>query len=263
MFAALVASMVTITLASNPAGVAYLETKALESDVVKTPTGLQYKVLESGPVEGRHPGLTDPCKCHYAGTMIDGQEFDSSYKRGTPATFAPRQVIRGWTEAMQLMRPGDKWELYIPSELAYGSQDKGPIIKADSVLVFTLQIIACKNSDEMQMSPNPVAPRERVNRGGMGMGERPLGNLVDTLKPDQLKAAREYMVASQGGMGGKGRAGMGDGMGMDKEKLAILQKKLEETGIDVATIKQIERQAQAQRVRRRQTARKNRQERMK
>ena len=57
-------------------------------------------------------------KCHYAGTMIDGQEFDSSYKRGTPATFAPRQVIRGWTEAMQLMRPGDKWELYIPSELA-------------------------------------------------------------------------------------------------------------------------------------------------
>ena len=113
------------------------------------------------------------------------------------------------------------------------------------------------------MSPNPVAPRERVNRGGMGMGERPLGNLVDTLKPDQLKAAREYMVASQGGMGGKGRAGMGDGMGMDKEKLGILQKKLEETGIDVATIKQIERQAQAQRVRRRQTARKNRQERMK
>ena len=78
--------------------------------------------------DGRPVALSD--RVSTTGTMIDGTEFDSSYKRGKPAVFAPRQVIKGWTEAMQLMRPGDKWELYIPSELAYGSQDKGACVRA-------------------------------------------------------------------------------------------------------------------------------------
>jgi FKBP-type peptidyl-prolyl cis-trans isomerase FklB len=72
--------------------------------------------------DGMYVTLDSPCECHYSGTLIDGTEFDSSYKRGKPLTFAPNQVIKGWTEAMQLMKEGGKWELYIPSELAYGER---------------------------------------------------------------------------------------------------------------------------------------------
>ena len=85
-----------------------------------------------------------PCSCHYRGTLTDGTEFDSSYKRGSPATFAPNQVIKGWTEAMQLMKEGDKWELYIPSELAYGDRQRGQYITPGAVLVFELEILAVK-----------------------------------------------------------------------------------------------------------------------
>merc|ERR1712024_243938 len=113
---------------------------AKEEGVVKLPSGLLYKVLKSG--DGKfHPTANSPCDCHYAGTLIDGTEFDSSYKRGTPTTFAPRQVIKGWTEAMQLMVEGDKWELYIPSELAYGDSGSPPKIGGGDVLVFTMEII--------------------------------------------------------------------------------------------------------------------------
>ena len=94
-----------------------------------------------------------PCECHYAGTTpsltptaVDldesaWSEFDSSYKRGSPTTFAPNQVIKGWTEAMQLMVEGDKWEMYIPSELAYGNSDRGPKIKAGDVLIFRMELL--------------------------------------------------------------------------------------------------------------------------
>ena len=81
-----------------------------------------YKELVAG--SGKSPGLTDKCMCHYAGSLIDGTEFDSSYKRGEPLALAPNQVIKGWTEAMQLMKEGAKWELYIPSELGYGDRGK-------------------------------------------------------------------------------------------------------------------------------------------
>ena len=81
-------------------------------------SGLQYKVLKSAEAGAKSPKAGTPCECHYRGTLIDGTEFDSSYKRGQPATFAPNQVVKGWTEAMQLMGEGDKWMLYLPSELA-------------------------------------------------------------------------------------------------------------------------------------------------
>merc|ERR1711959_111207 len=114
-----------------------------------------YKVLRKGT--GRyHPKKDSPCKCHYAGTTPsltddaiskdekDWSEFDSSYKRGEPTTFAPNQVIKGWTEAMQLMVEGDKWEMYIPSELGYGDGGSPPKIGGGDVLVFTMEIISIK-----------------------------------------------------------------------------------------------------------------------
>lgn len=93
---------------------------------------------------GKTPTLNSPCDCHYSGTLIDGTEFDSSYKRGQPLTFAPNQVIAGWTEAMQLMKEGGKWELYIPSELAYGDSGAGGAIPGGAALIFELELLTVK-----------------------------------------------------------------------------------------------------------------------
>jgi FKBP-type peptidyl-prolyl cis-trans isomerase FklB len=93
---------------------------------------------------GKTPTIDSPTECHYAGTLIDGTEFDSSYKRGQPLTFAPNQVIKGWTEAMQLMKEGSKWELYIPSELAYGDRGAGAMIPGGSALIFTIEMLKVK-----------------------------------------------------------------------------------------------------------------------
>merc|ERR1712023_81850 len=101
------------------------------------------KVLRKG--EGaNHPTKDSPCQCHYEGKLIDGTVFDSSYERGSPTTFAPNQVIKGWTEAMQLMVEGDKWEVYIPSKLGYGDSGSGEKIKGGDVLVFTMEILKIK-----------------------------------------------------------------------------------------------------------------------
>merc|ERR1711975_109060 len=86
------------------------------------------------------------CECHYEGTLIDGTEFDSSHKRGSPTSFAPNQVIKGWTEAMQLMVEGDKWQMYIPSELGYGDGGSGAKIKGGDVLVFNMEIVKIKGN---------------------------------------------------------------------------------------------------------------------
>merc|ERR1719230_2436356 len=85
--------------------------------------------------------MDSPCECHYEGTLINGNEFDSSYKRGSPTSFAPNQVIKGWTEAMQLMVEGDKWQMYIPSELGYGDGGSGAKIKGGDVLIFNMEIL--------------------------------------------------------------------------------------------------------------------------
>lgn len=124
---------------TNAAGVAYLAENRNKPGVVELPSGLQYKVIKSA--DGPSPSVRTKCECHYRGTLIDGTEFDSSYKRGKPTTFAPNQVIKGWTEAMQLMHEGEKWELYIPSELGYGDRDRGQFIKGGDVLVFELEIL--------------------------------------------------------------------------------------------------------------------------
>ena len=113
--------------------------------VVTTASGLQYEVLAPGAGTGAQPGPTDLVTTHYHGTLIDGKVFDSSVDRGEPMEFRVDGVIPGWTEALQLMRPGDKWKLFVPSELAYG--DRGNIgIGANQVLIFEVELIAVRAS---------------------------------------------------------------------------------------------------------------------
>ena len=120
-------------------GKEFLEKNKTNKDIIVLPSGLQYKVLASG--KGESPKLSDAVTANYKGTLIDGTEFDSSYKRNQPATFVVGQLIKGWQEALQLMKPGDKWQLFIPAELAYGDKAAGPIISPNSTLVFELELL--------------------------------------------------------------------------------------------------------------------------
>jgi len=120
----------------------WLEAKGKEEDVISLPSGLKYKVLQQGPdQDGPSPKPAQPCACHYKGALVDGTEFDSSYKKGSPSTFAPNQVIKAWTEAMQMMKQGDKWELYCPPEIAYGPRGAGNKIPPHAVLVFQMELV--------------------------------------------------------------------------------------------------------------------------
>ncbi|MFQ6678543.1 MAG: FKBP-type peptidyl-prolyl cis-trans isomerase [Fidelibacterota bacterium] len=119
-------------------GTAFLKENETKEGVETTESGLQYKIIKHGT--GIKPKSTDRVSVHYRGTLIDGEEFDSSYKRGAPATFAVTGVIKGWTEALQLMPVGSKWELYIPSNLAYGSGPRGPG-GPNSALIFEVELL--------------------------------------------------------------------------------------------------------------------------
>mmetsp|Transcript_57087 Transcript_57087/g.123548 ORF Transcript_57087/g.123548 Transcript_57087/m.123548 type:complete len:231 (-) Transcript_57087:226-918(-) len=134
---------------TNEFGRAFLEANKQKEGVIVLPSGLQYKVLRAGTGTD-HPTADSSCECHYEGRTAsqypDGDKFDSSYDRGSPTSFAPNQVIKGWTEAMQLMVEGDKWEMYIPSELGYGDRGSPPKIQGGDVLVFTMEIIKIKGN---------------------------------------------------------------------------------------------------------------------
>ena len=127
-------------------GTAYLEANAKKEGVKVTESGLQYKELVAG--DGEKPSEQDTVKVHYKGTLIDGTQFDSSYDRGQPAEFPLTGVIKGWTEALQLMNVGDKFELTIPSDLAYGKRGSGPTIGPDSVLVFEVELLEIKQQEK-------------------------------------------------------------------------------------------------------------------
>lgn len=134
-------------MASDPngeeAGIKFLEENKGKDGITTLASGLQYKVLKEGKGMD-HPKAGTPCECHYAGRLLDGTEFDSSYGRGEPTTFAPNQVIKGWTEAMQLMVEGDKWEMYIPQEMAYGTSGSPPKIPPKAALIFVMEIVKIK-----------------------------------------------------------------------------------------------------------------------
>jgi len=123
-------------------GETFLAENKKKPGVVTLPSGLQYKILKEGT--GRNPKATDTVVTHYRGTLLDGKEFDSSYKRGEPATFPLNGVIRGWTEALQLMKPGAKWQLFIPPQLAYGERGAGQDIGPNATLIFEVELIAIK-----------------------------------------------------------------------------------------------------------------------
>ena len=126
--------------ASAAQGAAFLAKMAKTPGVQSLPDGLEYKVVRSGPADGQSPKLGDEVKVNYQGTLIDGTVFDSSYDRGEPAIFTVGEVIPGWNEALQKMRPGDVWYLYIPANLAYGDEGAGPI-PAGAILVFKIELI--------------------------------------------------------------------------------------------------------------------------
>jgi FKBP-type peptidyl-prolyl cis-trans isomerase FklB len=133
------ASMQTNPSANSDPGAAFLAANAKKDGVTTTASGLQYKVLKSGM--GEMPKLSDTVKVHYQGTLIDGTIFDSSIQRGQPISFPVGGVIAGWTEALQLMKVGDKWQLFIPARLAYGDQSPTPAIPPNSVLIFEVELL--------------------------------------------------------------------------------------------------------------------------
>lgn len=133
------AELQAMAAANLEEGKAFLEANAAKEGVITTDSGLQYIVLEEG--SGASPTAEDTVKTHYEGRLIDGTVFDSSYERGEPATFPVSGVIPGWTEALQLMKEGAKWQLYVPAELAYGETPRGPHIEPNSTLIFDIELL--------------------------------------------------------------------------------------------------------------------------
>merc|ERR1711907_379837 len=178
--------------ATNEAGTKYLEENKKKDGVVTLPSGLQYKVLRKGS-GAHHPTVDSPCECHYEGTLIDGTEFDSSYKRGSPTTFAPNQVIKGWTEAMQLMVEGDKWEMYIPSDLAYGESGSPPKIPGGSALIFRMEIIKIKGNKVDAITCDPAT--------GTGCNDKEKA-FVEKMKSKDAEALKKELKRLEGMNGG-------------------------------------------------------------
>jgi FKBP-type peptidyl-prolyl cis-trans isomerase FklB len=142
--------------ASKKEGTAFLAANKSKDGVVTLPSGLQYKILTQGT--GPKPTSSDSVVCNYRGTLINGTEFDSSYKRGEPATFPVSGVIKGWTEALQLMPMGSKWQLFVPSDLAYGERSPAPEIGPDSTLIFEVELLSIQNKSAEQ---TPQAPDKK------------------------------------------------------------------------------------------------------
>jgi FKBP-type peptidyl-prolyl cis-trans isomerase FklB len=132
-------------------GVEFLAANKSKEGVVILPSGLQYKILTVGM--GPKPTPSDSVVCNYRGTLISGAEFDSSYKRGQPATFPVNGVIKGWTEALQLMPVGSKWQLFVPSELGYGDRGAGANIGPGATLIFEVELLSIQGKDKPEGAP--------------------------------------------------------------------------------------------------------------
>jgi FKBP-type peptidyl-prolyl cis-trans isomerase FklB len=134
------AKMEVVGDANKKEGDAFLAANKTKEGVVTLSSGLQYKILKEGT--GPKPSATDSVVCNYKGTLLDNTEFDSSYKRGQPATFPVGQVIKGWTEVLQLMPVGSKWEVFVPSELGYGQRGAGGAIGPNAMLIFEIELLS-------------------------------------------------------------------------------------------------------------------------
>jgi len=140
-------------------GEAFLAANKSKDGVVTLPSGLQYKILTAGT--GPKPTASDSVVCNYRGTLINGTEFDSSYKRGQPATFGVGQVIKGWTEALQLMPVGSKWQLFVPSSLAYGERGAGAEIGPDSTLIFEVELLSIQDKTKDDKSKDDKSEEKK------------------------------------------------------------------------------------------------------
>lgn len=139
------------TAENKKQGEDFLSANKSKEGVVTLPSGLEYKILTAGT--GPKPTAGDTVECNYKGTLIDGKEFDSSAKHGGPATFPVSGVIKGWTEALQLMPVGSKWQLFIPPDLAYGGRGAGPEIGPDSTLIFEVELVGIKQPEKPGENP--------------------------------------------------------------------------------------------------------------
>jgi FKBP-type peptidyl-prolyl cis-trans isomerase FklB len=133
-------------------GDAFLAANKTKPGVVTLPSGLQYKILHTGT--GAKPTVSDTVSCNYRGTLIDGTEFDSSYKRGQPTTFPVSGVIKGWTEALQLMPVGSKWQLFVPASLAYGERAPSALMGPNATLIFEVELVSIKDKAAAAQAPD-------------------------------------------------------------------------------------------------------------
>jgi FKBP-type peptidyl-prolyl cis-trans isomerase FklB len=146
--------------ANKKQGDEFLAANKAKDGIVTLPSGLQYKILTAGT--GPKPAATDSVVCNYRGTLIDGKEFDSSYKRGQPATFPVNGVIKGWTEALQLMPVGSKWQLFIPPDLAYGERGAGGgDIGPDATLIFEVELLSIEKKDQGEKKDKDKEPEKQ------------------------------------------------------------------------------------------------------
>jgi FKBP-type peptidyl-prolyl cis-trans isomerase FklB len=149
--------------ANKKQGDAFLAENKTKDGVVTLPSGLQYKILKEGT--GPKPTTTDTVVCNYKGTLLDNTEFDSSYKRGQPATFPVSGVIKGWTEALQLMPVGSKWELFVPADLAYGARGgPGGGIGPNATLVFEVELMSIQPKADVQTPKPTPSPSSNPNQ---------------------------------------------------------------------------------------------------
>ncbi len=171
-----------IAVVNKKTGDAFLAENKTKEGVVALPSGLQYKVEKEG--NGPKPTAADSVTCNYRGTLIDGKEFDSSYKRGQPLTIPVSGVIKGWTEAMQLMPVGSKWQLFIPADLGYGNQAMGQDIQPGSTLIFEVELLSIAPKAEISPSVKPEAAKPDAAKPDAA---KPDAAKPDAAKPDAAK----------------------------------------------------------------------------
>lgn len=153
----MVAAVKAFAEKSKKEGEAFLATNKAKDGVITLPSGLQYRVLKAA--DGKKPGPDDKVVCNYRGTLLDGTEIDSSYKRNEASTFPLKGVIKGWAQALQLMPVGSKWQIFVPSDMAYGERGDGRSIGPNAALIFEVELLSIQNKAENQSSPQGTATK--------------------------------------------------------------------------------------------------------
>ncbi|HTH45909.1 MAG TPA: FKBP-type peptidyl-prolyl cis-trans isomerase [Candidatus Limnocylindria bacterium] len=178
---------------NKKAGEEFLAANKTKEGVVTLPSGLQYKIIKEGT--GPKPAATNVVVTHYKGTLIDGTEFDSSYSRGEPATFAVNRVIKGWTEALELMPVGSKWQLFIPSELAYGPGGQSKI-GPNSTLIFDIELLSIKEPAAAVAKPAPPVVTSDIIKVP-SKAEMEKGAKIEVLKPADVEKLQKEEAAKK------------------------------------------------------------------